>query len=253
MVNPGDPRQPYRQIVDTLRDEIETGVLRPGEPIPSNAAIRARFTVASSTAQRAVRTLTAEGLVESAAGRGVFVRTKRPWRVVSSRYIPVPSEGEQDSWTTEGEKDGRRADQTITFVGEVDPPDDVADNLGLPDDARTVVRRRVMRLDDDPVELADTYYPADLVRGTRITDVRKIPRGARAVLADLGYPPRRALETVYTRMPTPDEARALHLSAGTPVFHVVRTVLTDDDRPVEVDVMVLGGDRNRLEYDVVVP
>lgn len=106
-----------------------------------------------------------------------------------------------------------------------------------------------MLLDGEPVELADTYYPVELVRGTRIMDERKVPRGSRALLADLGYPPRRAHEVVYTRMPTPDESRALRLSAGIPVFHIIRTVFSDDDRPIEVDVMTLGGDQNRLEYD----
>lgn len=250
MVNPGDARSPYRQVADALRAEIESGVLRAGDPIPSNSSIMDRFKVASSTAQRAVRTLTSEGLVESVPGRGVFVRKKRPWRVVSSRYLSVPPEGERDRWTTEGAKDGRRADQRITFVGEVEPPDEVADYLRLPDAGTAVVRRRVMLLDDEPVELTETYYPPDLVRGSRIMDVGKIPRGARAVLADLGYPPRRAHEVVYTRMPTPDESRALRLSMGTPVFRIVRTVYSDDDRPIEVSVMVLGGDRNRLEYEI---
>lgn len=252
MVNPGDQRSPYRQVADALRVEIESGALRPGDPIPSNTTIMDRFKVASSTAQRAVRTLTSEGLVESVPGRGVFVRKKRPWRVVSSRYLSVPPEGERDRWTTEGAKEGRRADQQITFVGEVEPPDEVADYLRLPDAGTAVVRKRVMFLDDEPVELAESYYPTDLVRGSRIMEVGKIPRGARAVLVDLGYPPRCAHEVVYTRMPTPDESRALHLSTGTPVFHVVRTVLSDDDRPIEVGVMVLGGDRNRLEYEIPV-
>jgi GntR family transcriptional regulator len=250
MVNPGDPRSPYRQVADVLRAEIESGVLRPGDPIPSNSTIMDRFKVASSTAQRAVRTLTSEGLVESVPGRGVFVRTKRPWRVVSSRYLSVPPEGERDRWTTEGAKDGRRAAQQITFVGEVEPPEDVADNLRLPDAGTAVVRKRVMLLDDEPVELVESYYPTELVRGSRIMEIGKIPRGARAVLVALGHPPRRAHEVVHTRMPTPDESRALHLSTGTPVFHVLRTVLSDDDRPIEVDVMVLGGDRNRLEYEI---
>ncbi len=253
MVNPGDPRPPYQQVAEALRGEIERKLLRAGDPIPSTTTIMERFGVASSTAQRAVRTLKTEGLVESVAGRGVFVRTERPWRAVSSRYIAVPAEGERDRWTTEGEKDGRRADQKITFVGEVDPPDDVADLLMLGEEDKAIVRRRVMSLDDDPVELVDTYYPADIARGTRITDERKIPRGARAILADLGYPPRRVREIVYTRMPTPDEARALHLAAGTPVFHVVRTVLSDDDRSVEVSVIVLGGDQNRLVYEIPTP
>jgi GntR family transcriptional regulator len=250
MVNPGDPRSPYRQVADALRAEIESGVLRPGDPIPSNAAIMDRFKVASSTAQRAVRTLTSEGLVESVPGRGVFVRKKRPWRAVSSRYLSVPPEGERDRWTTEGAKEGRRADQRITFVGEVEPPEYVAEYLRLPDAGTVVVRKRVMFLDDEPVELVESYYPSELVRGSRIMEGGKIPRGARAVLVALGYPPRRAHEVVYTRMPTPDESRALHLSTGTPVFHVLRTVLSEDDRPIEVDVMVLGGDRNRLEYEI---
>lgn len=68
MVNPGDTRAPYQQVADSLRAKIESGALRPGDPLPSNAAIMDRFQVASSTAQRAIRTLKSEGLVESVIG-----------------------------------------------------------------------------------------------------------------------------------------------------------------------------------------
>ncbi len=250
MVNPGDPRSPYRQVADALRAEIESGALGPGDPIPSNSAIMDRFKVASSTAQRAVRTLASEGLVQSVPGRGVFVSVKRPWRAVPSRYLAVPPEGERDRWTTESAKEGRRATQRITFVGEVEPPEDVADNLGLPDAGTAVLRKRVLLLDDEPVELVESYYPTELVRGSPIVEAGKIPRGAGAVLLALGYPTRRARDVVYTRMPTPDESRALRLSTGTPVFCVVRTVLSDDDRPIEVDVMVHSGDEHCREYEI---
>lgn len=250
MVNPGDPRSPYRQVADALRAEIESGALGPGDPIPSNTMIMDRFKVASSTAQRAVRTLAAEGLVQSVPGRGVFVHTKRPWREVPSRHLSVPPEGERDRWTTENAKEGRRATQRITFVGEVEPPEDVADSLRLPDAATAVLRKRVLFLDDEPVRLVESYYPTELVRGSPIMEAGKIPRGAGAVLLALGYPIRRARDVVYTRMPTPDESRALRLSTGTPVFCIVCTVCSDDDLPIEVHVMVSGGDRNRLEYEI---
>jgi GntR family transcriptional regulator len=250
MVNPGDPRSPYRQVADALRAEIQSGALRPGDPIPSNTTIMDRFKVASSTAQRAVRTLASEGLVQSVPGRGVFVRPRRPWRAVGARYLSVPPEGERNRWTTEGAKEGRRAGQQITFVGEVEPPEDVADNLGLPEASTAVVRKRVLFLDDEPVELVESYYPTELVRGSRIMEIGKIPRGASAALLALGYPPRRARDVVYTRMPTPDESRALRLSPGTPVFCVVRTVLSDDDRPITVDVMVHSGDGHCREYEI---
>lgn len=251
MVNPGDPRSSYRQVADALRAEITSGALRPGDPIPSTTKIMNRFKISSSTAQRAVRTLVSEGLVQGVPGRGVFVRTKRPfWPEVVTRYLSVPPEGERARWITESAKRGRRADQRITFVGEVEPPDEVADALRLPEAGTAVVRKRVLFLDDEPVELVESYYPTELVRGSRITEMRKIPRGAYAALLDLGYPPRHARDVVYARMPTPDESRALHLAPGTPVFCVVRTVLSDEDRPITVDVMVLGGAENRLEYEI---
>jgi DNA-binding transcriptional regulator YhcF (GntR family) len=151
MVNPGDPRSPYRQVADALRAEIISGALRPGDPIPSNTTIMDRFKISSSTAQRAVRVLVSEGLVQGVPGRGVFVRTKRPWwPEVSSQYLSVPPEGERDRWTTEGAKQGRRADQRITFVGEVEPPEEVADNLRLSEAGTAVVRKRVMLLTMSP-------------------------------------------------------------------------------------------------------
>lgn len=250
MVNPGDPRSSYRQVADVLRAEITSGALRPGDPIPSNTTIMGRFKISSSTAQRAVRTLVSEGLVRGVPGRGVFVREKRPWRAVPSRYLSVPPEGERDRWTTEGAKDGRRAHQQITFVGEVEPPEDVADNLRLPEAGTAVVRKRVLFLDDEPVELVESYYPTELVRGSPIMEMGKIPRGAPAVLLALGYPPRHAHDVVYARMPTLDESRALHLAPGTPVFCVVRTVLADDDRPITVDVMVHSSDGQCREYEI---
>jgi GntR family transcriptional regulator len=251
MVNPGDPRSPYRQAADALRAEITSGALRPGDPIPSNTAIMNRFKISSSTAQRAVRVLVSEGLVQGVPGRGVFVRTKRPWwPEVSSQYLSVPPEGERDRWTTEGAKQGRRADQRITFVGEVEPPEEVADNLRLPEAGTAVVRKRVMLLDDEPVELVESYYPTELVQGSRIMERDRIPRGAGAVLLALGYPPRRAHDTVYARMPMPDESRALNLSPGTPVFSVIREVLSDEDRPITVDVMVHGCDGHCRKYEI---
>ncbi|MGH3770087.1 MAG: UTRA domain-containing protein [Pseudonocardiaceae bacterium] len=66
--------------------------------------------------------------------------------------------------------------QRITFVGEVAPLEDVADNLRVPDAGAVVVRKRVLFLDDEPVELAESYYPTELVRGSRIMEMGRIPR-----------------------------------------------------------------------------
>jgi len=65
---------PWRQIADHLRAEIESGVYRPdGPPVPSRALLAQAWGVASSTAHKALRALTDEGLIEPVAGMGFYV------------------------------------------------------------------------------------------------------------------------------------------------------------------------------------
>jgi len=67
-------RSVARQVADALREEIQTGALPPGVPLPSEVALTQRFGVARATARAAVAVLRAEGLIITYAGRGSFVR-----------------------------------------------------------------------------------------------------------------------------------------------------------------------------------
>lgn len=51
-------------------------------------------------------------------------------------------------------------------------------------------------------------------------------------------------------MPTEDEIAALRLFTGTPVHRLLRTTFDQHDQPIEVDVVILPGDRHVLLYDV---
>ncbi len=70
----GQPQ--YRRIADALRAEMDGGALRPGDALPSEAALTARFGVSRGTARRALAELEGAGLVESRQGRGRFVRAR---------------------------------------------------------------------------------------------------------------------------------------------------------------------------------
>jgi len=64
----------YQQIAGIIRGRIESGQYQPGTAIPSIERIRQETGCAVKTIQRAVRSLTAEGLVEIIDGKGTFVR-----------------------------------------------------------------------------------------------------------------------------------------------------------------------------------
>jgi DNA-binding GntR family transcriptional regulator len=75
-VSPDDPRPPYQQVADDLREAITRGSLRPGEKLPSGRELARRYEVALMTIQKALAVLRTEGHVIPYQGRGVFVRSE---------------------------------------------------------------------------------------------------------------------------------------------------------------------------------
>jgi GntR family transcriptional regulator len=105
-----------------------------------------------------------------------------------------------------------------------------------------------MLLDDEPVQLADSYYPLDLARGTPIAEPRKLPGGTAAALERLGQELGDFEEQVTARAATPEERQALRLADGVPVLVLTRTTYTTAGQPVEVSRAVLAADRHQLTY-----
>ncbi|WP_165556174.1 GntR family transcriptional regulator [Kribbella pittospori] len=65
--------QPYEQIAADLRGAIDSGILAPGDPLPTEKALAGRYRVAASTAHRAVAVLVSAGLVTSGRGQRTVV------------------------------------------------------------------------------------------------------------------------------------------------------------------------------------
>lgn len=247
MVSKYDRRAAFEQVADALRDRIARGEFAPGDQLPSYTQLEAEYSVAITTAQRAIRTLKAEGLVESQRGKGNFVRRERPVVTLSASYIAA-ADGKWQGWRAAAREQGMDGSQTLDAVTEVEPPAVVADALRLDDDERVVVRRRTMYLDGRAVQLADSYYAAELARDTPLARNEKILRGTPALLDEMGYKTAECEEFVTARMPSAQEAGALSLGAGVPVIEMVRVTKAANDLPVQCEVFILASDRHRLKY-----
>lgn len=158
------------------------------------------------------------------------------WKADSAAYITAAP---GDAWAREAARRGRRGTQRILEVEEAVPPEEVATALGLPAGEPAIVRRRVMHLDDVPIELTDSYYPAGIARGTRLADPRKIPGGAVSLLATMGHEVRSVTEDVQVDAASPRACRELFLAEGAPVLLLTRTSFDADRRPIEVCVMTM--------------
>ncbi|MFC5027254.1 GntR family transcriptional regulator [Streptomyces sp. DSM 41987] len=68
-----DPRQPFQQAADTLRQEIRGGGIKPGQRLGSVRQLADRFQISPTTVQRALAVLRDEGLLKTTS-RGNFAR-----------------------------------------------------------------------------------------------------------------------------------------------------------------------------------
>jgi GntR family transcriptional regulator, histidine utilization repressor len=66
-------RPVYEQVKAWIRQHIASGAWRPGDTVPSEAALMSRFSISRMTANRALRELAAEGLVTRVQGSGTRV------------------------------------------------------------------------------------------------------------------------------------------------------------------------------------
>jgi GntR family transcriptional regulator len=110
-------------------------------------------------------------------------------------------------------------------------------------------RSRRFVVDDRPVQLATSFLPLDIVRGTAITYTDSGPGGIYARLAEPGYSPTNFTERITARAPYPDERARLELPAGSGlVFEIHRNAYAKEKRYVELNLMVLDAAAYELEY-----
>ena len=239
---------PFLHIADQLRRAIQRGDLVPGARVPSESELIDHYGVARMTVRQAVGELKAEGLVIAEHGRGVFVRS-RPTvrRLASDRFARRHRESGKAAFLAETEPLGTPSVDQLE-VDQMVPPERVANLLKLRRTAKVVCRDRRYLIDDIPVELATTYVPLTIARGTLITSQDTGPGGVYARIEEAGHKLGSFTEEVGARMPTPKERRRLALPEGTPVITVTRVAFDVEGRPVEMTDTVKSAPSYVLEY-----
>lgn len=77
-VDPMGETPVYRQLAAIMRDQIRSGKLAVGRPLPSLVRLTSEYGVSRGSAAKAQRVLVSEGYARMVPGKGVFVIARRP-------------------------------------------------------------------------------------------------------------------------------------------------------------------------------
>lgn len=230
----------YHQLKTALQQDIEAGRWKPGEQLPTENDLIARFRVSKITVRQALRELADIGYIRREQGRGTFVQR-----------LPL-EEGPRalTSFTGEMRQHGIAATSDVLDQGVLAAPPDVAARLQIARLEPVFRLRRLRFADGEPMGLQTAYVPMALVPG--ITDIDFTRASLYEVFASrYDLHPARARETHVAVLVTDDDAAQLRTSPGSPGFAAERITYAPDGRPIEYVKSVMRGDRYRIVLDLV--
>jgi GntR family transcriptional regulator len=199
----------YLQVKGLLVSSLEAGEWRPGEAIPSEGELAARFGVSQGTARKAIDALAADNLVVRRQGKGTFVATHTEEKASTFRFLRI-----------------RRSDGRDEY-----PESRILDiKVGSP----VIVIRRVLEFSAEPVVLDEIVLPAAQFRGLTKAKIDAY-RGSLYSFFETQFGVRmlRAQEKLGAIAADAQTAAVLAVRQGDPLLVVERVTLTYGNRPVE--------------------
>lgn len=211
----------YRRIRDALRIQLENGDLKPGDRIPTERELCARYGVAHMTVRHAIDGLVRDGLLVRRRGSGTYVVHNR---AVSRSINRLQSFTDDVGPSSSGAK--------VLVQAEVEAPAEVAELLELPEGSRVVELTRLRTVDGEPAAVNQVWVPLRVAPNLVNEDMND--RSLYAYLASIGAGPERAEQRIYAVAADTERARLLGVKPGSPVLVSERVSRDAQNSPVEV-------------------
>jgi GntR family transcriptional regulator len=217
----------YQQIKGLILQGLEAGEWKPGESIPSEMDLAARFRVSQGTVRKAIDDLAAGNLLVRRQGKGTFVATHAEQQAQYRFLKLVPDNGDR---TSEGP-----AERTILECRRMRAPAEVARLLALRAGDALMQVRRVLAFGGVPTILEDLWLPGAAFKGLTAAQMASY-RGPTYAMFELEFGVRmlRAEEKIRAVAAEPHAAQLLAVPAGSPLLSVERVAYTYNDVPMEL-------------------
>src|SRR5579872_318834 len=228
----------HYQIQRVLRAQIETGKWAVGGRVPPEHELMRRFEVSRTTIRRALRWLEADGLIVRQRRRGTFV--------AKSTSTEPTSQGIKSLLL------GYSAEIKVLGVADVEPPNDVAQLLGVGRDRKVREYRRLEIVEGRPLAVVFNYVRLDVAKRIKNTELQRF--SMLEIMRDrlkLNLGPLR--QSVRAELPDENIAGLLRSDVSEPVLAIRLVVHGRDGTPIQLCDAFYRGRTYRFETETFLP
>jgi GntR family transcriptional regulator len=221
----------YFRIEQEILEQIQSGVLKPGDQLPSEAELAECHGVSRITAKRALDDLVQQGRAFRQQGRGTFVARARIREISGFR-----------SFSEDIRARGLEPSSRILALKEILPEDEIRTWLHLGEGEHAFLLKRIRYADQDPVAIELAYLPTRICPTLAREDLAK---GSlfEILKSRFGIIPTWADSEIEAREATREEARLLGIKPKRPVLAARRITFSANYDVIECVESVYRGDR----------
>jgi GntR family transcriptional regulator len=217
----------YQQIKILILRSLQAGEWKPGDMIPSEFDLAARFRVSQGTVRKAIDELATDNLLVRRQGKGTYVATHTEQHTQYRFLRLLPDAGEL---TSQGP-----AARRIIECRRLRASAEVARQLALRSGDPILQVKRVLAFAGSPAILEDIWLPGGPFKGLTLETLSD-DKGPMYALFETQFGVRmvRATEKIKAVSADADAAELLGVPEGHPLLSVERLAYTYNDMPMEL-------------------
>lgn len=230
-LDPGSYIPLYKQLYYRLQKDIQKGVYKKNERLPSERELITLFEVSRITAKSALDELVQNGYAFRRAGLGTFVGSPK-----------ISGLSGFSSFSDDMRMRGLTPSSKVVASKLIDPTDEIAKWLELAPGDRCIHLERIRFANNEPVALEDAYLPAKYFTGLENEDLETNSMFD-IMLRKFGMRPTWAEGKIEAGLPNQKQAKLLDIRQNEPVLVVHRITYNDMFVPLEWVLSVYRADR----------
>ncbi|MFW5941344.1 MAG: GntR family transcriptional regulator [Chloroflexota bacterium] len=229
----------YLQLYQLLRRRIRSGVLKPGDMLPSEMSLMERYDVSRATVRQALKELDSDGLIVRERGRGTFVAPPS----VEQNLVRIVS------FTEDMNQRGLTPGTRLVSARLMPATEYMAEKLGIAPGEKLARIERLRLADGEPLSvevscLVYRYCPGVLEKDYTQESLRLI------LERQYGLRLARAEQSLQAVAADEELAKLLEIEVGDPLLFLERISYSDYDVPVEFLRIYHRGDRYTLRNEL---
>ena len=240
MIDRGSNIPYYCQLMEIVRQQISTSLLRAGQQIPSELEMSGIYGINRHTVRQAITELCRQGILYKIKGHGTYV-AKSPMDLLEYRLSP------KNRFTENIRQSGKQPSSKLLKWEEITAPAHIIEALALSVEERVYMLSILRYIDHHPFLFSKVFLPVKLL--PCLPEYLSEFRSLSDTLEQCGVLMERVKTLFRASYPNLEEALALDIPGNLPMLKVENLLKKQDGVLIAYNIACYRGDIAKLSVD----